>query len=108
MRFFINKKIFIDITKKMKLNLRSKTSPANIIQRATYDKFLQIEDCIERLRREYESCKGVISEQICTFIASVALFMSAKYLEKQLLNNQSFSSGIHKQQNDETRGEQSY
>ena len=31
-----------DITKKMKLNLRSKTSPANIIQRATYDKFLQI------------------------------------------------------------------
>ena len=48
---------------------------------AIYDKFLQIEDCIDRLRSEYESCKGVISEQICTFIASVALFMSAKYLE---------------------------
>ena len=31
-----------DITKKMKINLRSSTSPANIIQRATYDKFLAL------------------------------------------------------------------
>jgi superfamily II DNA helicase RecQ len=29
---------------------------------AIYDKFLQIEDCIDRLRSEYESCRGVISE----------------------------------------------
>jgi len=49
---------------------------------AIYDKFLQREDCIERLRLEYESCKGVDSEQICTLIGSVALFMSVKYLDK--------------------------
>ena len=48
---------------------------------AIYDKLLQIEKCIERLRKEYKSCNNVISEQICTFVASVALFMSAKYLE---------------------------
>jgi hypothetical protein len=48
---------------------------------ALFDKLLSIENSIERLRDTYESCKGVISEQICTFIASVSLFMSAKYLE---------------------------
>lgn len=39
------------------------------------------QDAIESLREKYESCKGVISEQICTFIASVCLFISSKYLE---------------------------
>ena len=36
---------------------------------------------IDYLRNTYESCKGVISEQIVTFIASVSLFVSAKYGE---------------------------
>ena len=38
-------------------------------------------DALEVLRAKFSSCKGVISEQICTFVASVSLFVSAKYLE---------------------------
>lgn len=38
-------------------------------------------DAIEALRARFASCKGVISEQICTFVASVSLFISAKYHE---------------------------
>lgn len=38
-------------------------------------------DALEALRAKFASCKGVISEQICTFVASVSLFVSAKYLE---------------------------
>jgi hypothetical protein len=38
-------------------------------------------DAIEALRAKFSSCKGVISEQICTFVASVSLFISAKYHE---------------------------
>jgi hypothetical protein len=48
---------------------------------AIFDKILQVEDSIERLRQSYESCRGVVSEQICTFIAAVSLFISAKYSE---------------------------
>ena len=33
------------------------------------------------MRNNYASCKGVVSEQICTFVASVCLFIGAKYLE---------------------------
>ena len=42
---------------------------------------LNRENQIDKFRSEYASCKGVISEQICTFIACVALQLSAKYLE---------------------------
>lgn len=38
-------------------------------------------DAIECLRAKFASCKGVISEQICTFVAAVSLFISAKYHE---------------------------
>ena len=38
-------------------------------------------DAIEALRDRFASCKGVISEQISIFIASVSLFISAKYYE---------------------------
>lgn len=38
-------------------------------------------DAIEHFRNSFASCKGVISEQICTFIAAVSLFVSAKYHE---------------------------
>lgn len=48
---------------------------------AIFDKMLQIENSIDKLRDNYESCKGVITEQICTFIGAVSLFMSAKYIE---------------------------
>lgn len=48
---------------------------------AVYDKFLQIDDIIDKLRNSFQSCKGVVSEQICTFIASLALFISSKYCE---------------------------
>ena len=48
---------------------------------AIYDNFLHGENAIEDMRNKYTSCKGVISEQLCTFIASLSLFMSAKYVE---------------------------
>jgi hypothetical protein len=46
-----------------------------------YDHFLQVPLMVENLRNTYASCKGVVSEQICTFIASVCLFIGAKYQE---------------------------
>ena len=48
---------------------------------AMYDRFLNVPMVIDYLRNNYESCKGVISEQIVTFVASVSLFISAKYGE---------------------------
>jgi hypothetical protein len=36
---------------------------------------------IDRLRATYKSCNNVVSEQICTFIASVSLFLGSKYSE---------------------------
>jgi len=48
---------------------------------AIYDHFLQIDNMIDFLRNTYQSCKGVVSQQIATFIASVSLFVGAKYLE---------------------------
>lgn len=48
---------------------------------AIYDRLLHGENAIEDMRINYKSCKGVISEQLCTFIASLCLFMSAKYVE---------------------------
>jgi len=36
---------------------------------------------IDRLRVTYTSCRGVVSEQICTFVVSVSLFIAAKYAE---------------------------
>jgi len=48
---------------------------------AIYDHFLQVDNMIDNLRQTYASCKGVVSEQIATFVASVALFVGAKYLE---------------------------
>lgn len=36
---------------------------------------------VDRLRTTYASCNNVVSEQICTFIASVSLFIGAKYNE---------------------------
>ena len=46
-----------------------------------YDHFLQVDCMIDRLRQSYVSCKGVVSEQIATFVASVSLFIAAKYSE---------------------------
>ena len=46
-----------------------------------YDHFLQVDDMVDRLRATYPSCKGVVSEQICTFVASVSLFLASKYSE---------------------------
>ena len=48
---------------------------------AMYDHFLTVPNMVEQLRSSYKSCKAVITEQICTFIASVSLFVSAKYNE---------------------------
>ena len=48
---------------------------------AIYDHFLQVDSMVDRLRTTYQSCKGVVSEQICTFVASVSLFIAAKYSE---------------------------
>lgn len=46
-----------------------------------YDHYLHIDNILEQMRRTYDSCKDVISEQLCTFIASLSLFISAKYNE---------------------------
>lgn len=46
-----------------------------------YDHFLQVDQMIERLRNSYKSCHNVVSEQISTFVASVALFIGSKYNE---------------------------
>jgi hypothetical protein len=48
---------------------------------AIYDHFLQVDQMVDRLRVTYESCKGVVSEQIATFVASVSLFLGSKYAE---------------------------
>lgn len=48
---------------------------------AIYDHFLQVDSMIDRLRGSYKSCYNVVSEQISTFIASVALFVASKYSE---------------------------
>lgn len=48
---------------------------------AIYDHFLQVDQMVERLRTTYASCSNVVSEQICTFVASVSLFVGSKYNE---------------------------
>jgi len=46
-----------------------------------YDHFLQVDQMVDKLRSTYKSCNGVVSEQICIFVASVCLFIGAKYSE---------------------------
>ena len=65
-----------------RFNFRTETiHQAVLIMDKFLSKKINGQDPIDFLRHNFESCRGVISDQIVTFIAAVGLFLSAKYNE---------------------------